>query len=54
VSLEVAEATVSVIEQMADTLRAMGLIGEPVAVAADADAPVRFLGLTGRDPQGIS
>ena len=35
---------------MADTLRKYGVMGDPVAVEADADAMTQFLGLTGRDP----
>jgi uncharacterized protein (TIGR03086 family) len=47
---EVAEASIATIEPMADTLRKMNLMGDPVDVPADADAMSRFLGLTGRDP----
>lgn len=46
----VAESAIATIEPMADTLRKMNLMGDPVEVAADADAMTRFLGLTGRDP----
>ena len=42
--------TTATIEPMADTLRKMNLMGDPVDVPADADAMSRFLGLTGRDP----
>ena len=47
---EVAESAIATIEPMADTLRKMNLMGDPVDVPADADAMTRFLGLTGRDP----
>ncbi|MGW1146169.1 TIGR03086 family metal-binding protein [Streptomyces sp. NPDC002454] len=36
--------------EMAPTARAMGMFGEPVAVAAGADRWARLLALTGRDP----
>jgi hypothetical protein len=47
---QVAESAIATIEPMADTLRKMNLMGDPVDVAVDADAMSRFLGLTGRDP----
>lgn len=49
---DVAEATLDVIEPLADGLRSMKLIGDPVDVPADADPMARFLGLAGRDPGG--
>lgn len=49
---DVAEATLEIIEPLADGLRSMKLIGDPVAVPADADPMTRFLGLAGRDPRG--
>jgi uncharacterized protein (TIGR03086 family) len=50
---DVAEASMTVIAANADMLRGMGLMGDPVAVADDAPAYLRFLGLIGRDPSGI-
>lgn len=47
---DLAEASMAVIGANADTLRSMGLMGEAVAVADDAPAMDRFLGLIGRDP----
>ena len=47
---DVAEASTAVISANADMLRKMGLMGDPVEVAADAPAMERFLGLIGRDP----
>ena len=49
-SPEVAEAAIAVISANAETLRSMQLMGDPVAVPADASPVDRFLGLTGRDP----
>jgi len=49
-SPEVAEAAIAVISANAETLRRMQLMGDPVAVPADASPMDRFLGLTGRDP----
>jgi uncharacterized protein (TIGR03086 family) len=49
---DVAEASFAVISANADTLRGMGLMGDPVEVPADAPAMNRFLGLIGRDPSG--
>lgn len=49
-SQEVALSSLATIEPLADTLRSMGLIGDPVAVPVDADPVTRFLGLTGRNP----
>jgi uncharacterized protein (TIGR03086 family) len=51
-SPDVAEASILVIEQKADMLRSMGLMGGPVVVPADADPMTRFLGLIGRNPFG--
>ena len=47
---DVAEASIAVIGSNAETLRGMGLMGDPIDVPADAPAMTRFLGLTGRDP----
>ncbi len=47
---ELYEASIAVISANADTLRAMGLMADPVEVPEDASAMTRFLGLTGRDP----
>jgi uncharacterized protein (TIGR03086 family) len=49
-SADVAAASLSVIEQHADMFRSMQLMADPVEVAADADAPTRFLASIGRDP----
>lgn len=51
-STAVAEAMIASIEPNADMMRKMKLMGEPVAVAPDADAMHRFLGLIGRNPNG--
>jgi hypothetical protein len=48
---DVAEASMAVIGSNADMLRSIGLMGDPVAVADDAPAYVRFLALTGRHPR---
>lgn len=48
----VAEAALGTIGPMADTLRKMQLMADQVDVADDADAMTRFLGLTGRNPNG--
>ena len=45
-----AQHVLDTITPMADTLRKYGVMGDPVAVEADADAMTQFLGLTGRDP----
>ena len=47
---DVAAAALGTIGPMAETLRKMQLMGDPVDVPGDADAMTRFLGLTGRDP----
>ncbi len=47
---ELAEASLAVIEPVADMLRQQNLMGIPVEVPADAPASARLLGLTGRDP----
>ena len=47
---DVAAAALATIGPMADTLRKMGLMAEPVEVPDDAGAMVKFLGLTGRNP----
>jgi len=47
---QLAQASFDVLEPMAGDLRGMGLMGEAVEVAADADPMSRLLGLTGRDP----
>jgi len=47
---ELAEASLAVIEPVADMLRQQHLMGDPVDVPADAPASTRLLGLTGRDP----
>lgn len=49
-SQEVAEVSLGIIGEMADTLRSMDLIAEPVQVPADSDPFTRFLALTGRNP----
>ncbi len=49
-SPDVAEAAIVVISANAEMLRSMQLMGDPVAVPADASPVDRFLGLTGRDP----
>jgi uncharacterized protein (TIGR03086 family) len=46
----VAEASLQVIGSMADGLRGMKLMGEPVAAPSDASAMTRLVALTGRDP----
>ena len=46
----VAEATIAVISANADSLRAGGMMADEVAVAADAPAMDRFIGLIGRNP----
>ena len=51
-STAVADAMIASIEPNADMMRKMKLMGEPVAVAPDADAMHRFLGLIGRNPNG--
>jgi hypothetical protein len=51
-SQELAENSIATITPLADTLRSMDIMGEPVEVPDDADAMSRFLGLTGRDPFG--
>lgn len=51
-SAEVAEAMIASIEPNAEMMRSLGLMGQPVEVADDADAMTRFLGLIGRDPTG--
>lgn len=38
-------------DEMGPTARKMGMLGEPVEVAADAPAFERLLGLSGRDPR---
>ncbi|WP_344861772.1 TIGR03086 family metal-binding protein [Planomonospora alba] len=50
VDTETAEATLAYIEQMAPMARQNGVIGEEVAVPADAPPFERALGLSGRDP----
>lgn len=47
---DVAEASMAVIGTNAEMLRSIGLMGDPIQVPADASPMVRFLGLTGRDP----
>jgi len=47
-----AENSIATIAPLAETLRGMQIIGEPVGVPGDADAMTRFLGLTGRNPFG--
>lgn len=47
---ELAEASLAVIEPVADMLRSQHLMGDPVEVPAGAPASTRLLGLTGRDP----
>jgi uncharacterized protein (TIGR03086 family) len=49
-SQELAEASLATIGPMAEALRGMNLMADPIEVPADADAMTRFLGLTGRDP----
>ena len=49
-SADVAAASMEVIGTNAETLRSMGLMGDPIDVPANASAMERFLGLTGRDP----
>ena len=49
-SPDVAEAAIVVISANAEMLRSMQLMGDPVAVPADASPVDRFLGLTGRNP----
>lgn len=51
-SLELAEASIGVIEPAAEQLRGMKLMAEPIEVPADADPMMRLLGLTGRNPSG--
>ncbi len=51
-SQELAEDSIATIAPLAETLRSMNIMGEPVEVPADADAMTRFLGLTGRNPVG--
>ncbi len=48
----VAASALGVIEPMADQLRGMHLIGDPVEVPAGADPMTRLLGVTGRRPSG--
>jgi len=51
-SQELAENSIATIAPLAETLRSMNIMGEPVEVPTDADAMTRFLGLTGRNPTG--
>ena len=51
-SQELAENSIATIAPLAETLRSMNIMGEPVDVPADADAMTSFLGLTGRNPFG--
>jgi uncharacterized protein (TIGR03086 family) len=45
-----ASGLLALVAPRADDLRAMGVFGPQIAVAADADAQARLLALTGRDP----
>ena len=49
-SVDVAAASMEVIVSNVETLRRMGLMGDPIDVPENASAMERFLGLTGRDP----
>lgn len=51
-SQDLAENSIATIAPLAEVLRSMQIMGEPVDVPADADAMTRFLGLTGRNPLG--
>ncbi len=51
-SQELAEAALVSLEGAGDGLRALGLLADPIAVPADADAMNRLLGATGRNPNG--
>lgn len=48
----VAQHAVDTITPMTDVLKEYGVTGEAVEVGADADPMTRFLGLTGRNPNG--
>jgi len=47
---ELAQQSFDAISSMRPAMAKMGLIGDEVAVAADADIASRYLGLVGRDP----
>mgnify|MGYP001813106052 FL=1 len=47
---QLATASMAMMGPMLDTLRGMDLVGDEVAVAADADPVSRFLGMVGRNP----
>ena len=47
---DLVERALAALEPMAATLAKSGAFREPVAVAADADAQTRLLGMTGRTP----
>jgi uncharacterized protein (TIGR03086 family) len=49
-SQDLAEASLTSVTPVAEALRGMQQMGDPVEVPADADAMTRLLGLTGRNP----
>ena len=51
-SQEVAEASFTTIGAVAEALRGMNLMADPVDVPSDASPMTRLLGLTGRNPLG--